>query len=313
MTRRRDVTELAPVVVFAYNRPEHLRQTLDGLAACRLAGRTDVHVFSDGPRTAVAADAVGEVRDMIATEAGASRFRSLVVTESATNMGLANSVIRGVTQVLNAHGRVIVLEDDLLVSPDFLEFMNDCLDFYATDDTVGAVTGFCPIERMPGSYREDVFLASRSCSQGWGTWTRVWEGVDWTAAGIGMLGRNWALRRKLNSEGNDRYDRLRRQLAGRIDSWSIRFGLSLFLRGLGTIYPVVNRIRNIGYDGSGVHSGIGTPKNENTAEAPYALRRVQIDPDVQREFHRTYSGRFPGRVVRDVLAAWPRLAGWLGR
>jgi len=306
-------TALAPVVVFGYNRPQHLRRTLDALAACRLAEKSDVYVFADGPRKPTAADAVAEVRQVLAAEAEAGRFASFRVEESETNRGLANSIIHGVGQVLAVHGRVIVLEDDLLVSADFLAFMNDCLEFYKEDPSVGAVSGFCPISEIPVGYREDVFMANRSSSQGWGTWARVWDDVDWSAAGVEQLNQNWKLRKALNSEGNDRYDRLRRQLAGKIDSWSIRFGLSLFLRGLGTIYPTVNRIQNIGYDGTGIHSGIGRPKNEQIAEAPYTLRPVSADPNIQRAFRTTYSGGFPGRHMRDLLAVCPRLAGWLGR
>lgn len=303
----------APVVVFAYNRPHHLRRTLDALAASRLSKWTSVHVFSDGPRASTSADAVIEVQHVLTRESEASRFASFHVNVSPRNRGLANSIIRGVGEVLRQSGRAIVLEDDLLVSQDFLTFMNDCLEFYKDDPTVGAVTGFCPFQTMPPSYKRDVFLANRNSSQGWGTWTRVWNHVDWSAQGIENLNRNWAMRRAFNREGNDRYDRLRRQLAGRIDSWSIRFGLSLFLRELGTVYPAVNRIANIGYDGSGVHSGVGTPKNERIGESAYALERLKIDPEIQRLFRRAYSGMLPGRQLRDALAAWPRLAGWIGR
>mgnify|MGYP001135833181 CR=1 FL=1 len=303
----------APVVVFAYNRPLHLQRTLDALAVCRLAAQTEVHVFADGPKKAAAAEAVAGVRRALAQETEASRFAAFHVHVSDTNLGLANSIIRGVGQVLAEHGRAIVLEDDLLVSADFLEFMNDCLAFYEDDAMVGAVTGFCPLQAMPYGCTDDVFLVFRNSSQGWGTWARVWNEVDWSAAGMEQLARDWSLRRAFNREGNDRYDRLRRQLAGRIDSWSIRFGLSLFLRGMGTIYPAVNRIANIGYDGTGVHSGTGTPKNEQIAEAAYTLRHVRIDPRIQRAFHKTYSGGLRGRMMRDVLVRWPRLAGWLGR
>ncbi|MFO1452920.1 MAG: glycosyltransferase [Lysobacterales bacterium] len=304
---------LAPVVVFAYNRPIHLQRTLDALAACRLAAQTDVHVFADGPKKPAAAEAVAEVRSVLAWEAEAGRFAAFHVHASDVNLGLANSIIGGVRQVLATCDRVIVLEDDLLVSADFLEFMNDCLEFYKDDASVGAVTGFCPLGTLPSGYSEDVFVVYRNSSQGWGTWSRIWRDVDWSASGIARLDRDWALRRAFNQDGNDRYDCLRRQLSGRIDSWSIRFGLSLFLRGLATVYPVVNRIANIGYDGSGIHSGIGTPKNEQIAEASYALRSVRPDPRIQHAFHKTYSGRAGGRVMRDVLAWWPRLAGWLGR
>ena len=304
---------LAPVAVFAYNRPLHLQRTLDALAGCRLAERTEVYVFADGSKKPAAAEAVAEVRRVLAQEAEAGRFAAFHVHASDVNMGLANSIIRGVGQVLAAHGRVIVLEDDLLVSADFLEFMNDCLAFYKDDETVGAVTGFCPFQTLPEGFSGDVFLARRTCSHGWGTWTRVWEGVDWSGADAQRLDGDWSLRRAFNAEGNDRYDRLRRQLAGRIDSWSIRFGLSLFMRGMGTVYPAINRVSNIGFDGSGVHCGHGDAINEQIAEAAYTLRPVQFDPRIQRAFHKTYSGGLRGRVMRNALARWPRLAGWLGR
>lgn len=304
---------LSPVIVFAYNRPLHLQRTLDALAACRLAAATAVHVYADGPRKPAAAEAVAEVRQVLVAEAAAGRFASFDVHASDVNLGLANSIIRGVGQVLETDGRVIVLEDDLLVSADFLEFMNDCLSFYDNDPGVGAVTGFCPLEALPAGYPHDVFLVHRNSSQGWGTWKRVWEGVDWSAAGKDRLAADWSLRRAFNREGNDRYDRLRRQMAGKIDSWSIRFGLSLFLRGLGTVYPAVNRIANIGYDGSGIHSGVGAPKNDTIAESRYRLTRIEADPRIQHAFHQTYSGPLPGRALRDVLAWWPRLAEWLGR
>lgn len=304
---------LAPVVVFAYNRPQHLQRTLDALAACRLAGQSEVHVFADGPKKHAAAEAIAKVRHVLAQEADTSRFAAFHVHASDVNLGLATSIIRGVGQVIAAHGKVIVLEDDLLVSADFLEFMNDCLEYYKDDPSIGGVSGFCPLKSLPPDYAEDVFVVHRNSSQGWGTWARVWQDVDWSASGIEKLNRDWSLRRAFNREGNDRYDRLRRQLAGRIDSWSIRFGLSLFMRGLGTVYPTVNRIANIGYDGSGIHSGTGTPKNEQLAEASYSLRPIRIDTRIQRAFHRTYSGDMRGRIKRELLALWPGLAGWLGR
>ena len=304
---------LAPVVVFAYNRPVHLQRTLDALAGCRLAADVRVVVFADGPRKPEAAAAEAEVRWVLEAEAGAVRFGAFEVHAAERNLGLANSIIGGVGRVIERDGRAIVLEDDLLVSEDFLAFMNDCLDFYADDPAVGAVSGFCPLQAMPPGFEGDVFLAMRNASQGWGTWKRVWEGVDWSASGKQRLDRNWAMRRAFNREGNDRYDRLRRQMAGKIDSWSVRFGLSLFLRGLGTVYPVVNRVGNTGYDGSGVHCGSGAPINEHIAESDYSLQQVALDPAIQRAFHRTYSGSLRGRLAREALALWPALATRLGR
>lgn len=304
---------IAPVAVFAYNRPLHLQRTLDALAGCRLAERTEVHVFADGPKRPAAAQAVAEVRNVLARQAEAGGFAAFHVHASDVNLGLANSIIRGVGQVLAGHGRIIVLEDDLLVSADFLEFMNDCLEFYEEDECIGSVAGSCPIRRIPAEYRGSVFAVGRNSSHGWGTWSRVWDGVDWSAAAASELDGDLSLRRAFNREGNDRYDRLRRQLAGRIDSWSIRFGLSLFHRRLLTIYPVVNRVDNIGFDGSGVHCRQGQAMSEGIVEAPYTLARVAPDPAVQAAFREAFSGRWRGRWAREAMLRWPRLAGWLGR
>lgn len=304
---------LAPIVLFAYNRPRHLQQTLDALAACRLAERSVLHVYADGPRNPAAAEAVAQVRTVLEGERQRGRFAQIHLHASTANKGLARSIIHGVGEVIARHGSVIVLEDDMLLAADFLEIMNDCLQFYRDDPTVGAISGFSPLKQVPGMPAEGVYLSGRSSSQGWGTWSRVWNAVDWQARGAQALARNWKLRRAFNAWGNDRYDRLRRQLAGRIDSWSIRFGLSLFERALGVVYPVGNRVVNIGFDGSGVHCGDGTAVNDAFGEAPYRLAPLQYAPQIRRAFHRIYSGGLRGRVLREVLAAWPRLAGWLGR
>ncbi|WP_374356072.1 hypothetical protein [Thermomonas sp.] len=303
---------LSPVIVFAYNRPLHLQRTLDALAACRLAGATAVHVYADGARKPAAAEAVAEVRRVLVAEAAAGRFASFDVHASDVNLGLANSIIRGVGQVLETDGRVIVLEDDLLVSADFLEFMNDCLSFYADDATIGSIAGSCPIRSVPTA-DGGVFAVSRNSSHGWGTWLRVWKDVDWSARYARELNASLERRMAFNREGNDRYDRLRRQLAGRIDSWSIRFGLSLFQRGLATVYPVTNRVSNIGYDDSGVHCRSGEAMNAEIGESPYVLGRLAVQAENQAAFHRAFSGAWRGRWGRNVLCVWPRLAGWLGR
>ncbi len=305
--------QLAPVVVFAYNRPLHLQRTLDALAACRLADRTDVHVFADGPRKPAVNEAVAEVRRVLAKEALAGRFAKFQFQTSEVNLGLANSIIRGVSQVIAGNGRVIVLEDDLLVSADFLEFMNDCLEFYEDDPTIGSVTGSCPIRRIPAAYQGSVFALGRNSSHGWGTWRRVWDGVDWTATSAQELNDSLHKRFAFNRYGNDRYDRLRRQLAGKIDSWSIRFGLSLFQRQLLTIYPTLNRVANIGFDNSGVHCREGEAMNDAVGEGRYALRSVAADASIQKRFYKAFSGNVRGRWARNVLCLWPHLAKWLGR
>src|SRR5690606_7556706 len=154
------------------NRPLHLQRTLDALAECRLAQRTEVHVFADGPRTPAAVEAVADVKSVLSRESRAGRFAAFYVHASEVNIGLAASVIRGVGHVLKTNGRVIVLEDDLRVSADFLEFMNDCHTFYESDPSIGSVTGMCPIRSIPAGYTDSLFAVGRNSSTGWGTWSR---------------------------------------------------------------------------------------------------------------------------------------------
>jgi hypothetical protein len=303
--------KLAPVVVFAYNRPRHLRATLEALSRAELSDRSEVWVFCDGPKSAGAADLVAAVRGELSELARRRWFAALHVVESDVNLGLAKSIISGVSRVLATSDRVIVLEDDLIVSVDFLRFMNDCLEFYREDPSVGSVSGFCPLQELPAGFTGDVFRVGRNSSQGWGTWADRWREVDWSARDAGRLASDRRLRREFDAAGSDRYARLLRQLDGRIDSWSIRFGLWQLLSGRSTIYPAVNRIKNIGYDGTGVHSGTGQPKNSTIpAEAtPYRLARVAASDAIDRAFHRTYSGGWPSRLKRElgvVLDGWKR-------
>lgn len=304
---------LAPVVVFAYNRPVHLQRTLDALAGCRLAGQTEVYAFADGPRNDAAVAKVAEVRAVLTREAEQARFAGFHVDAAIANRGLANSIIRGVGSVIERHGRAIVLEDDLLVAPDFLEFMNDCLEYYAEDLAVGSIAGSCPLDRVPAEYPHSVFAMTRNSSHGWATWARVWSRVDWSGSGYSKLQSSLFSRLAFNREGNDRFDRLQRQLAGKIDSWSIRFGLFQFLENLVTVYPVINRVTNIGFDGSGIHCKTDERRPSQATESAYTLKQVFVHPALRRAFRHQYSGRQPGRLMRDIIAFFPRLTRWFGR
>lgn len=304
--------KLAPVVVFAYNRPRHLRATLEALSRATLADRSEVWVFCDGAKSLSASEAVDAVHRELVEISGRRWFAALHVAESKVNLGLAESIISGVDRVFAQSDRVIVLEDDLVVSVDFLEFMNDCLEYYRDDPSIGSVTGFCPLEGLPAGVSGDVFRVARNSSQGWGTWIERWREVDWLAREAGRLASDRRLRRGFDATGSDRYARLLRQLDGRIDSWSIRFGLWQFLTGRSTIYPAVNRICNIGYDGTGVHSGTGQPKNSTIREEPipYSLSYAAASRAIDKAFHKTYSGSMLSRLKRElgtVFGRWARL------
>jgi hypothetical protein len=291
---------LAPVVVFAYNRPDHLRQTLDALAGASLADDSHVRVYADGPRDAAAREGVEAVRKVLADRVWHDRFRVFEVVASEANNGLAKAIITGVSDVLALTGKVIVLEDDLIVSRDFLRFMNDALDFYESDKSVGSISGFCPLQAPPRGYPHDVMRVPRNCSTGWATWADRWQEVDWSAADAARLYRDPDFRRRFNAAGSDRLDRLRRQMKGTVSSWSIRFGLWQTATGRDTIFSSVNRLINSGYDGSGVNTKAGEAINQSfQAEgSPYVLAQVETSPDVLAGFRRVYSGSPQARLRR---------------
>ena len=119
----------APIVVFGFNRPDALKNTIASLLRNEEAKDSDLFVFVDGPRDGKVGEKekVEEVREYVKSIKG---FKSLHYTFSDRNKGLANSIIKGVSKVINKFGRVIVLEDDLSVQPNFLAFMNQGLEKY---------------------------------------------------------------------------------------------------------------------------------------------------------------------------------------
>ncbi len=304
------MTDFAPIVVFGYNRPDHLRQTLEYLSRAEGAIQSELWIFCDGPKPGAEPAMVRAVRKVARDTVWTERFRSIHVEVSDINKGLAKSIIGGVTQVMEAAGRAIVVEDDLLVAPDFLRFMNGCLDYYQDDSKVGSVTGFSPLVTPPANYAHDVMAIPRNCSHGWATWADRWRSVDWDARDAARIWREPVLRRRFNAAGNDRLGRLLRQLDGQIDSWSIRFGLWQTLSGRYTIYPVQNRVRNIGFDGSGVHTRKGEEVNSEALNEArdFHLEPVTEDHSVLRAVARVYSGP---RFMRTMRGARSWLTGLL--
>ncbi len=241
--------DLAPVALFAYRRPDHLGRTIEALRACSGAARTALTVFSDGAKGPADSTLVGEVRTMLSRVEG---FASVRVIERPANVGLARNVIAGVTQMLEETERVIVLEDDMVVSVDFLTYMNDALAMYADESRVASIHGYVypTQERLPDYF----FLRGADC-WGWATWRRGWSLFNADGAALlDGLERNNATE-DFDFGGAFGYTQmLRDQVAGRVDSWAVRWYASAFLAGAFTLYPGASLVDNIGLDGSGTNS-----------------------------------------------------------
>lgn len=300
-------SKLAPIALFVYSRANHTKATVEALAKNDFAKYTHLWIFSDGPIREESMVKVEEVRDYIESIPSQNWFESVTIVKSIKNKGLANSIIYGVSKLTKKYGRVIVVEDDLVTTPDYLEFMNSALDFYKTNYRVGSVTGYSPIYTFPSDYKYDVYVANRNCSYGWGTWSDRWERVDWQAKAYKNLRTSFKLRNQFNECGIDRYNRLERQMKGEIDSWSIRFGLFQFMNGLYTVYPVVSRLRNIGWDGSGTHntdksSSLSMPYNQKIVDkkTPFQLENVEADSRIVQSVKNIYSGNLTTKIARTI-------------
>lgn len=281
----------APVVLLAWRRPEHLRRVLDALAANPEARDTDVTAFCDGPRDpsqAIETDSVIKVLE------GAGGFRSLRIVRRDGNVGLSRNVVSGVSEIVEAAGRAIVLEDDLLASPAFLGWMNRALDLYAETPEVASVHGYWyPVDGAPDSF----FLRGADC-WGWGVWKRSWDLFE--ADGTRLLAeierRNLAW--EFDMDGSFPYlDMLRDQIAGRNDSWAIRWHASAFLAGMVTLFPGRSLVANIGTDGSGAnHTQVDTRYETMLSPAAPPLERIEPreDSEVFRRLAR-YHARGTGR------------------
>lgn len=294
----------APIVMFVYNRADHFEKTVTALSKCAEAVQSDLCIFSDAAKSEKDAEQVEAVRRLAHRVKQSGDFKSVRITESKENKGLANSVISGVTQVMEQYGRVIVLEDDCVPSPFFLRYMNTCLDFYDQDHTIGSVAGYAPPIVFPDDYEKDVFAAYRSCSWGWATWKDRWENVDWRLDSIQELYHNPDLIKKLNSCGTDRFVRLYRQTKSNKNSWSVKFGYHLVRNDRLTVYPRFSYIDNIGCDSTGVHSKAGDEKKTKAdlykAIPDPRIEAVELDERIQKQMKKFYSDGFISDIKRAV-------------
>lgn len=255
----------APIALFIYNRPEHTRRTIEALQHCPEFKESPVFVFSDGPRKAVNEPDVLKARTVARTALqGPASF-----IESPSNQGLARSIIGGVSRLCKEFGRVIVVEDDLVVSPHFLTYMNAALNRYCDDERVMQISGYMfPITAF--SNRTDAFFLPFTTSWGWATWARAWEHFDAEANGWERLEQDASLRHRFNLHGSfDYFDMLKLQLAGAIDSWAIRWYWSVFKNEGIILYPPSTLVKNEGFDGSGTH-GWRTARNFDSREDRFA-------------------------------------------
>ncbi|MEL7663307.1 MAG: glycosyltransferase [Methanosarcina mazei] len=283
--------ELAPIVLFVYNRPWHTRQTVKALQKNELANESELFVYSDAPKEKHAIGKVTEVREYLKTIEG---FKKIKIIERNQNWGLANSIIDGVTKTVNEHGKVIILEDDLVTSPYFLRFMNEGLKFYHNNHEIMSISGYTlppTFMRFPKNFTDDIYLSYRNSSWGWATWADRWNLVDWEVKDYYQFRSDPEQQKLFNRGGDDLTNMLKSQMEGKINSWAIRFSYAHFKQGMYSVCPHYSYVNNIGHDGTGTHCGETNIFENDLSKAIKncnLIQNIQLNKSVMLEFNKFY-------------------------
>lgn len=283
-------SKLAPICLFTYNRPSETIQTVEALKNNYLAYDSELFIFSDGPKNDLAKDKVNAVREFLKSVNG---FKSITVFESKTNKGLADSIIEGVTKIINQYDKVIVLEDDLVTTPNFLDFMNQALNFYCEDGSVFSISGYTMNLKSLIKYNEDFYFGYRASSWGWATWQKQWQSVDWEVKRFKDLNESKKMQKAFNQGGSDMSSMLKAQMNGRIDSWAIRFCFQQFLNKQACIFPNKSKVQSIGFSKEATHT-VGAGKFittlDNSEQRNFTFNKfIEYEMKLVNEFKSKFS------------------------
>ncbi len=264
----------APVALFVYNRPEHTRKTLESLMANQLASESNLFIFADGAKPGASEKVLKDVQETRKVIREKKWCGKVIIFESEVNKGLAQSIIEGVSKIVDEFGKIIVLEDDLLSSPFFLKFMNDALSVYETSTDVACISGY--IYPVKGNLPASFFIKGADC-WGWATWKRAWNIFEKDGSKLLQQLEERSLISEFDFAGSYPFAKmLKDQIGAKNDSWAIRWYASAFLTNRYCLYPGESLIQNIGIDGSGTHSGDSKKWQVNLSSKAIDVKQLAV-------------------------------------
>ena len=291
------LNDLAPVVLFVYNRLGHTMQTIEALQKNKLASKSKLFIYSDAAKNENSKQAVSEVRRYIKNIDG---FKSVTIVEREKNYGLANSIIDGVTEIVNKYGKIIVLEDDLVTSPYFLKFMNKGLCIYKNEPQIASIHGYVyPIDGLP----ETFFIKGADC-WGWATWSDKWSIFEPNGQKLLDEIRKLKLEKEIDFNGSYGFVKmLKSQIVGKNNSWAIRWYASTFLNGMLTLYPGKSYVQNIGFDSQATHCKIKTNLFDIDLNKNIVIDKIDIKEDLtaRKKFEIFFKKINPNLIQRILL------------
>ncbi len=292
--------ELAPIVLFVYNRPWHLKQTLTSLRQNELAQNSALYIFSDGPKSESDRKLVDEVREIIKA---VDDFKTINIILRDKNLGLANSVISGVSEVIKKYEHVIVIEDDMIFSKSFLEYMNKILFFYQHDMKLFSVSGYNFPISIPSSYKNEIYFSPRASSWGWATWQNRWDKADWNVTDFNNFFIDRDAVRTFNLGGGDLTLMLKKQVEGKIDSWAVRWCYAHYKNKAYCAYPTKSFVMNIGTDKSGTHLKKTTKYNVelNENSTPQNLpKNIFVNEQILKNFQSFFKKNILQKIYNNL-------------
>ena len=305
---------IAPIVIFAYNRPDHLRKTLTWLGQNELADQSTLYIFCDGAKQNASEEQLAKVkaaRQVAHEVAVVPTFKAVHIIEREENFGLGTSVITGVTEIVNKYGKVIVLEDDLETSPYFLSYMNQCLDHYEARKSVFSISGLSrphPERFYPKDYPYDVYVSLTHHPTGWGTWADRWSQVDWEVKMLDVVKTQPAMIEAFRRIEYGDFDALMHQRATGKNVWSIRFAFAHFVNHAVSICPIVSYINHVGWDAEATNATASGLWNFERLADNADIRFIDVLYEDSRIINAWYSFSMPQR-----RSLWGRLKNWFGR
>ena len=254
---------LAPIVLFVYNRPNHTKRTIEALSANHLAIESELFIYSDAPKNESAKADVESVRIYIRKVTG---FKKVNIVERTQNFGLVKSITGGVTELINIYGNIIVLEDDLLTHPQFLNFMNESLELYKDVESVYSITGYSHLKQSNFNELNHLEFIKLTSTWSWATWKNRWEIFHQGDKDSSSLDTDANLRRNFNYDNSyNYYQMLKDRQTNKVKSWGIIWYWNVFKKGGLTLFPIQTLIDQIGFDGTG----------QNSKNHIISLRRIQ--------------------------------------
>lgn len=300
---------LAPIALFVYNRPELTLRTLEHLSLNQEAKESEFFIFCDGPKPGATDEQlarIARVQEVIRSRQWCGKVH---IEQSEKNKGLANSIVAGVSSMVKQFGRVIVVEDDLIVSEFFLQYMNKALDIYEKEDKVLAIHGYLYPVDLNKRVSEDTFFIRDPGCWGWATWKRAWALFEPDTQKLYDLLRLKGMRDDFNFWGGYPYMRMmRQQIAGEVDSWAVRWRAVAYLHGKLTLHPAESLVRHDGNVPEATHYHVGEQDNLYTeiSDRPMEVEKIPVVNNEEIEhifgrFLKKYSGMSISSKIKNRL------------